>query len=183
MKKIKEVLIVEGVHDLSHLKSFLNADIIVTGGTSLSKEFWDNLEGYRLAKREFVIMTDADSPGEFIRKEIAKVIPNVKHVFVDAKKSKHKSKVGIEHASKENILEALNSVVSFDNKIANLNAIDLFDLGLTAQLSSKSRRDFIASKLRIGPSNGKTFLNRLNGLGITKQKLENLLLEFQHEDK
>ena len=183
MKKIKEVLIVEGVHDLSHLKSFLNADILVTGGTSLNKEFWDNLEAFRLAKRDFVIMTDADSPGEFIRKEISKVIPSVKHVFVDARNSKYKSKVGIEHASKEIILEALNNVVSFDNKIANLNAIDLFDLGLTAQLSSKSRRDFIASKLKLGPSNGKTFLSRLNGLGITKDQLKELLLESEHENK
>ncbi len=184
MKKVNEVIIVEGNHDLSHLKSFLNADIIVSGGTSLNQNFLDTLNAFKQAGRNFIVMTDPDSPGEYIRKEISKMIPNIKHVFVEARLSKSKNKVGIEHASKDVILKALDSAVTFSNKTNDLTALDLFDLGLTATLDSKKLRDYLVAKLNLGQSNGKTLLNRLNGLGVQKSQLAEMIEGYKkHENK
>jgi ribonuclease M5 len=181
MKTIKEVIIVEGAHDVAHLKSFIDADIITTNGTSLSQDFWDLLNAYSKAGREFIILTDADSSGEYIRGEILKVLPNAKHGFVAARESKYKNKVGIEHASKQEILKVLSDPISFDHRQPTIKANDLFELGLTANLKAKSRREFITQKLKIGPCNSKTFIYRVSGLGLTKDDLKKLLEGFKDE--
>jgi ribonuclease M5 len=181
MKRIKEVIIVEGAHDVAHLKSFIDADIITTNGTSLSQDFWSLLRAYENAGREFIILTDPDSSGAYIRGEILKVVPNAKHGFVSARESKFKNKVGIEHASQIEILKVLSEPISFDKGKQKINSNDLFELGLTANLKAKARRDYITNKLRIGPCNSKTFLYRVSGLNLTKDDLKKLLEDFKDE--
>lgn len=181
MKRIKEVIIVEGAHDVAHLKSFIDADIISTNGTSLSQDFWDLLMAYNKVGREFIILTDADSSGEYIRGEILKVVPNAKHGFVSARESKYKNKIGIEHASMQDILRVLSDPISFERGELKIKANDLFELGLTANLKAKARREYITNKLRIGPCNSKTFLYRVSGLGLTKEDLKKMLEGFKDE--
>ena len=183
MKRIKEVIIVEGAHDVAHLKSFIDADIITTNGTSLSHEFWDLLKAYIKAGREFIILTDADSSGEYIRSEILKVVPSAKHGFISASESKYKNKVGIEHASQQDILKVLSDPISFDSGQLKIKVNDLLELGLTANIQAKARRDYVTNRLRIGPCNSKTLLYRVNGLGLSKDDLNKILEGYKDEQE
>lgn len=179
MKTINEVIIVEGRNDLSHLKSFLDAEIVLTGGTSMNQEFWNLLAFYHKSGRNFLILVDPDSSGEKIRLAISRVYPDSKHVFVEAKDCKSKNKVGIEHASRETILKALNNVITFSNNKNNLTYQDLSVLNLTGNDASRQLREKLTSKLGIGYCNAKTLLKRLNGINLDKESLSKILMEIK----
>lgn len=179
MKKINEVIIVEGKNDLSHLKSFIDAEVVITGGTSMNKDFWDLLSFYNQSEKNFLILVDPDSSGEKVRQAISKVYPKAKHVFVEAKDCKSKSKVGIEHASKEVLLKALDNSITFSNDKHSLSYQDLTELGLTGSNSSNLLRERLTAKLGIGYCNAKTLLKRLNGINIDKPKLKQIVLEIK----
>ncbi len=178
MEKIKQVIIVEGKHDIDFLSTFLHADFIKTDGTSLPNKTKDYIK--TLSKtREFIILTDPDSPGEKIRKELQELIPNARHAFINVKKAKYKNKVGVEHTTKEEVLSALNNLIDFSNQSENLNTTDLFELGLLGNENSAKNRLILEEKLRIGHGSGKTFLKRLNLINMDKEKLTKLLKEMK----
>jgi len=82
-------------------------------------------------------------------------------------------KVGVEHASMEPILEALNNVITYDeHPLSNITVQDLYDLGLTGQSNSKELRYKIGNIYHIGNGNAKTMCQRLNCLGITLEELK-----------
>jgi ribonuclease M5 len=179
MKKISDVIIVEGKNDLAFLKSFIDADIVITGGTSMDANFWSLLAFYHANKRNFIVMSDPDSSGEKIRQAILKKYPNVKHIFIEVNLAKDKNKVGIEHASKETILELLDKTVSFIHKQKAITSGDLNELGLSGQKDSASKRNQLTSKLGIGYCNSKTLLNRLNGIGANREQIKRILEEIK----
>jgi ribonuclease M5 len=179
MKKINEVIIVEGKNDLSHLKSFIDADVVITGGSSMNKEFWDLLSFYNKSGKNFLVLVDPDSSGEKVRQAISKAYPNAKHVFVEAKECKCKSKVGIEHASKEALLKALDKAITFNNDKKSLSYQELTELGLTGLNSSSLLREKLTAKLGIGYCNAKTLLKRLNGINVDKIMLKQIILEIK----
>ena len=114
--KLKEVIVVEGKNDTNKLKSIFDCDTIETGGTHLSKQCLDTLKQVQ-NKRGIIVFTDPDYPGELIRKKINDAIPNVKHAFIQKDKAKTSKKVGVEHASKEDIMEALSHLLTYKDKI------------------------------------------------------------------
>lgn len=169
--KIKEVIVVEGKNDQTHLKSFLDVDIVITRGSAIDKE---TLEFLKLLNQNqgIIILTDPDFPGEKIRKTIQEYVGECKHAFVKKSQALGKNKVGIETTSQADILRALENVVTFkENNKANITQSDLIDLGLIGSNDSKNKRKILSEHFNLGWCNGKTFLKRLNMLNI---KIENV---------
>ncbi|MBP3398387.1 MAG: ribonuclease M5 [Erysipelotrichaceae bacterium] len=113
--KIREVIVVEGKNDTAVLKGYFDCDTIETHGSCLS-EFTLNLIESMQKKRGVIIFTDPDYPGERIRTQINQRVRGCKNAFVPKEMAKTSKKVGVEHASKEVLEEALRKCVTFDEQ-------------------------------------------------------------------
>jgi len=174
--KFSEVVIVEGLHDLERLKSiYKDIDVLITNGSEIERNLPEIIEISK--RRDVILFLDPDYPGERIRKILNKYIPNAKHAFLkkDLAISKNKKKVGIEHAKKEDIIDALNSVLSVVDNTNLVTINDLYKLGLIGEENSSKLREKVCLKLNLGHTNAKTFLNRINMFGITIKDIENVL--------
>ena len=172
-----DIIVVEGIHDEAKIKSvFPKASCIITNGREISQKTIDCIK--ELSKNNnIIIFTDPDSPGERIRSIILEAVPNAKQAFLRKKDciSNNHKKVGIEHASKEAIFDALNQVLSNKSEHITITIQELYALGLNGNKDSAVLRDKISNILNIGQPNGKTFLKRLNMLGLTKEEVEKIL--------
>ncbi|MFV0479166.1 MAG: ribonuclease M5 [Anaerorhabdus sp.] len=170
--KIKEVIIVEGKHDTATLKRYFECETIETGGTCLSDK---TIKLIQIAKekRGVIIFTDPDFPGEKIRTSINQRVDGCKNAFIEKAKAKTAKKVGIEHASKEELEKALSSCLTYQANLSQqLKVQDLVELGLSGHPESKQKREKLAKKFHFGSCNAKTFCQRCNMLQITKKDLE-----------
>ncbi len=175
MKKIQEVIVVEGKHDTERLRKYFDCDTIETNGLSLSEE---TLAYIRMIaqKRGIIIFTDPDSPGNRIRNRINQEIPMCKNAFVDKKLARTDRKVGIEHADEAALTDALEHLITWSTDTAvQLTMEDMVDLGLSGSANSSVLREKAGTRLHIGNGNAKTMLRRLNCLGITKEQLQEVL--------
>lgn len=171
MKEIKEIIVVEGKSDKQFLETFLKADILTCNGSAI--DGFDRQYLIELSKtRGVIVLTDPDYPGERIRKEVSSYLPVCKHAFVRKEKSIKKHKVGVAEASKEEVLRALENVVTFDETSkGNLTETDLFLLNISGPNSSKNKEKVI-NQFHLGYCNSKTLLKRLNLLKVSKEALE-----------
>ena len=114
--KIKEVIVVERKNHTNVLKSYVDCDTIETHGISINKEV---IEQIRIAKqtRGVIIFTDPDYPGEYIRNTINEAIDGCKNAYIK-KERRTSKKVGVEHASKKDILESLQHLFTYGSKNA-----------------------------------------------------------------
>lgn len=175
------VLVVEGLHDAMRIHSiYPEANVVITNGREVSTETLDFIKGLSKSN-EIIIFTDPDTPGEQIRNLVAEAVPSAKHAFLRKKDaiSKNKRKVGIEHASKECIIESLKHIYSNDCYSDTIHLEDMYSLGLIGMPNSGRLRDQISFELNIGKPNAKTFLKRVNMLQITKKDLEELCLKLE----
>lgn len=174
MKEIKEIIVVEGKSDKQFLETFLKADILTCNGSAI--DGFDKAYLIELSKtRGVIVLTDPDYPGERIRKEVSSYLPVCKHAFVRKEHSIKKHKVGVAEASKEEVLRALENVVTFDeNSKGNLTETDLFLLNISGPNSSKNKEKVI-NQFHLGYCNSKTLLKRLNLLKVNKEALENII--------
>lgn len=171
MKKINEVLIVEGKSDKQFLETFLDADFLICNGSAIDGFDYEYLSTI-VKTRGAIILTDPDYPGQKIRNEIDSKVPGCKHAFVRKEVSIKHHKVGVAESTKEEVLFALENVVSFDKHInGNLTLNDLLDLNVAGS-NSKNIKKIVCEHFHIGVCNTKTMLKRLNMLGITKTELE-----------
>ena len=171
MKEIKEIIVVEGKSDKQFLETFLKADILTCNGSAI--DGFDRQYLIELSKtRGVIVLTDPDYPGERIRKEVSSYLPVCKHAFVRKENSIKKHKVGVAEASKEEVLRALENVVTFDETSkGNLTETDLFLLNISGPNSSKNKEKVI-NRFHLGYCNSKTLLKRLNLLKVSKEALE-----------
>ena len=180
-----EVLVVEGKNDKARILAiFPNLQIITTNGSEISEETLDMIE--KLSKNNKIILfLDPDYPGERIRRKILERVPDCENVYINKQKAidERKHKVGVEHASIEDIKDALSHRISFSNKVNNLDISDLYNLGLMGQTDSSIKRHYLSEKLHIGSPNGKTLLNRLNFLQMTYEEVEEILNEKNWNSK
>lgn len=178
MKRIDAVIVVEGKNDIHRLKQVIDADMICTYGLSMPQEVLDTI--VELSKtRQIIIFTDPDSPGNRIRHRIQQLIPNASHLYLQSKQAKWKHKVGIEHASLEDILEAFDYISEGIVEENSLSWQEYIELGLSGKVDSKEKRNVLAEKLHIGQANAKTFYRRLNMLQVTFEELERMMLDGQ----
>ena len=178
---MKQIIVDEGIHDLNKIKEvYEDANVLITNGREISEETLNIIRTHK-DEFEFILFLDPDAPGERIRNEILKIVPNAKNAFLPKKKgiSKNHKKVGIEHAKNEDIIEALSKVYEYKPLKEEIKMSDLYNLGLIGNDSSKIIRDKISLELNIGAPNAKTFLNRLNQFGISLDRLKELMAKYE----
>ena len=175
------IIVVEGLHDEINIKSvYPNANCVITNGSEVSKDTINLLK--ELSKNnEIIVFTDPDSPGERIRSIISEAIPNCSHAFLRNYecRSKNGRKVGIEHAFKDVIIDALGKIYKQTNEPDTITNIELFELGLNGSKESRILRDKLSDYLNIGKPNAKTFLKRVNLLRLTKEDIKELLCKVK----
>ncbi|MEY8435828.1 ribonuclease M5 [Streptococcus hyointestinalis] len=184
LKKIYEVVVVEGKDDTANLKRFYEVDTYETRGSAISDEDLARID--RLNNlRGVIVFTDPDYNGERIRKIIMQAVPTAKHAFLNRGEAVPKSKtkghsLGVEHASYEDLEKALSSVMGYydDEEVFDITASDLMRLGLTMRTDSRQRREYLGEELRIGYTNGKQLLKRLRLFGVTLAEVEAVMSKF-----
>lgn len=182
-KEVKEVIVVEGKDDISQVKRAVNAEIIATGGFSLPDRTLEQIRG--AAKRKgIIILTDPDYPGEWIRREITKAVTEAKHAFIPKEDALKEGNVGVENASPENIILALERArCELQTPRTEFSKSDLMREGLLGVDGATDRRDQLGKILGIGYGNAKQFLNRLNHYGVTRGEWQDALKRLYQNNK
>ena len=177
-EKISQVIVVEGRDDTANLKRYFDVETYETRGSAINDQDIERIQ--RLHELHGVIVfTDPDFNGERIRRMIMTAIPTVQHAFLKRDEAVPKSKskgrsLGIEHASYEDLKTALTQVTEqFD-----ISRGDLIRLGFLAGADSRRRREYLGEQLRIGYSNGKQLLKRLELFGITLAEVEEVMAKY-----
>lgn len=171
MKKIQEIVVVEGKTDTATLKQLFDVDTIETHGLALSDQ---TLELIKEAgkSRGVIVLTDPDFPGMKIRNQVSEVVPDYKHAFVEKKDARGKKKLGIAEARKEAIVEALENVVTFHQQQESITWKEFLSLDI---IGDSQRRKQVYQLFHLGYGNAKTLFKRLNMVGITKQDIQHAL--------
>lgn len=168
---IQEIIVVEGKNDTHRLKQFFNCETIETGGKAMDDAILERIIQANKT-RGIIVFTDPDWPGEQIRRWVSAAVPNCKHAFIDKKKARTDKKVGIEHANKEDLIQALSTCVTFTQEKESLSWQEFLSLDLIGD--SKKRYD-VCDRFHIGPCNGKTCFKRLNQMQVTLQDIKEIM--------
>ncbi len=183
-RKIQEVIVVEGKDDTANLKRYYEVDTYETRGSALND---DDLERIEILNdlRGVIVFTDPDYNGERIRKRIMQTIPSAKHAFLNRDEAVPKSKtkgrsLGVEHASFEDLEKALTGLLGNydDENTFDITRSDLMRLGLLMGNDSRKRREYLGEQLRIGYTNGKQLLKRLELFGLSLAEVEECMKEY-----
>ncbi len=181
MIRIKETIIVEGEHDKRRLLSFLDAEILVTGGFQIFRDNeMKNLIKTISEKNGAVILTDSDRAGFIIRNHLKNIAPNVKHAYIPEIKGKERRKatpgkegiLGVEGMNNEIIINALISAGATINeevkvKKQKYTKLDLYNLGLFGSADSRiKRREFLKRHNLPQKLNSNMMLDVINSLDI-----------------
>lgn len=167
---IKEVIVVEGRDDVTAVKRAVDAEVISVSGFGINSKTINKIR--EANKRQGVIvLTDPDFAGEKIRRIIAKRVPNIKHAYITQCEGRKGDDIGVENASPETIIRALNAAKCQVKEPRNEFTIqDMQFFKLTGSADSKNRRDALGRELGIGYSNTNQMLTRLNNYGVTKEE-------------
>ena len=176
---IKEVLVFEGKMDVVAIDKAVEADCIITEGFNLKPQALDSIaKAYQ--KRGIIIMTDPDSAGERIRRFLTKRFPEAKHAFIPKEDATANNDIVIEQASPEAIRTALAKVRTMDwEPTNNFTGADLLRAGISGSPAASEKRAKLGAVLGIGYANAKTFLQRLNHYGITRQEFQQAVAELE----
>lgn len=180
-ERIDDIIVVEGVHDVQKIQSIYDVDVLYTNGSAVSTEFIEQLQILN-ETRSIIVFTDPDFPGKKIRQTVMDALPNVKHAFIDKEKALGKGKVGVEHASVEDIRYALSHVVSpATHTVDEIMWSDLICRDLIVGDYAKQKRTYIANKLHLGHVNTKQFYKHLLLFGVSLEHLDSIIEEFEYE--
>ena len=182
---IKEIIVVEGKDDTTAIKRAVSADTIETNGSAISKETLKRIQ-HANDKRGVIVFTDPDYPGRRIRAIIEEHVPGVKHAFLAKEKTiaKNGKGLGIEHASDEDIREALKSVYtpSEGSPTEVITMEDLITAKLIGHPQSKKRRYRLGEILNIGITNGKQLHKRLLIFQISAEQFADAIKQLDQEE-
>ncbi len=186
---IAEIIVVEGRDDTAAIRQAVDAVTIETHGFGIREETWDMIEtAYRT--KGIIVFTDPDTAGEQIRRRILERFPDAQEAFLDQSQAEKDGDIGIENASPEAIRQALakahgpagGTVPTEACGTAGDEAFttaDLFSWGLDGVAGAAKRRRELGQRLGIGKATAKTFLQRLNRFGISREEIEGALTELE----
>lgn len=185
MKKIKEVIVVEGKDDTKQIAKAVDADTYETNGSAIDQADLQRLKKLQQT-RGLIVFTDPDFNGERIRKTISAAIPGVKHAFIRRDQGvpdQAHGSLGVEHAAPAVIKAALANVYTEQTNILQdeYTRADLAQAGLVGQPSSRQRRERLGQLLGIGYGNGKQLLHRLNLFQISRDQFAQAIAKITKE--
>lgn len=168
MRKIKEVIVVEGRYDKNALCQVVDATVITLGGFSVFNDKEKLAFLRRLGKKQgLIVLTDSDGAGFVIRNYLKGALPKecLKQAYIPDVYGKERrkrapgkeGKLGVEGMKPEVLLAALEraGATFLDEKAAPekpkeaLSKADLFALGLTGGKDSAARRQALMKRLEL----------------------------------
>ena len=196
MRKIKEVIVVEGRYDKNTLSQAVDATVITLGGFSVFNDREKLAFLRRLAEKQgLIVLTDSDGAGFVIRNYLKGALPKelVKQAYIPDIHGKERrkrtpgkeGKLGVEGMKPEVLVEALRRAGATFLDEAEVSAepkepitkADLFELGLSGGADSAAKRQALLKKLELPEhltANG--LLETLNLL-YDRKTLEDILQE------
>ena len=196
MRKIKEVIVVEGRYDKNTLSQAVDATVITLGGFSVFNDREKLAFLRRLAEKQgLIVLTDSDGAGFVIRNYLKGALPKelVKQAYIPDIHGKERrkrtpgkeGKLGVEGMKPEVLVEALRRAGATFLDEAEVSAepkepitkADLFELGLSGEADSAAKRQALLKKLELPEhltANG--LLETLNLL-YDRKTLEDILQE------
>lgn len=196
MRKIKEVIVVEGRYDKNALSQVVDATIITLGGFSVFNDKEKVAFLRKLAEKQgLIVLTDSDGAGFVIRNYLKGALPKdkVKQAYIpDIHGKEHRKrhpgkegKLGVEGMKPEILLDALRRAgATFEDgaeqtRKGGLTKADLFELGLTGAPDSTHRREELLKRLDLPEHlNANGLLEAVNLL-CSREELETVLEELQ----
>lgn len=169
MKKIKEVIVVEGRYDKNTLCQVVDATIITLGGFSVFNDKEKLAFLRRLAEKQgLIILTDSDGAGFTIRNYLKGSLPKelVKQAYIPdihgkerrKRKAGKEGKLGVEGMRPDVLLDVLRRAgatfldeESTESPFARepITKADLFALGLSGGPDSSAKRQALLQKLEL----------------------------------
>lgn len=170
--RIKEAVIVEGRDDIAVVERAVDTLIIATHGFGIRKETWALIErAYK--EKGIIILTDPDYSGEEIRRKLTARFPEAKQAYLPRHKAIKGDDIGIENATPEDVLAALENVKTGKEPDGEkVTRQDMVRLGYSGCSDASERRELLAERLCIGMGNCKGMLRMINGYGISLEELE-----------
>ena len=166
MKKIKEVIVVEGRYDKNTLSQVVDATVVTLGGFAVFNDREKLAFLRRLAlERGLIVLTDSDGAGFVIRNYLKGALPRdlVKQAYIPDIHGKERrkrapgkeGKLGVEGMRPQVLLESLRraGATFLDEEDQNtalkepITKADLFALGLTGGTGSAARRQALLRQL------------------------------------
>ncbi|ASS37278.1 ribonuclease M5 [Mogibacterium pumilum] len=178
--KIREAIIVEGRDDINAVSKACDALIIATHGFGITRETWALIEkAYN--EKGIIILTDPDFSGEEIRRKLSAKFPKALQAYLPKAEATKSDDIGVENATPRAIREALMKIhdITKSDGQRHITMKDLSELELVGGQKASALRESVGAELGIGYGNGKAFLKKLNGFGITREELEAALLKAQ----
>lgn len=166
MKKIKEVIVVEGRYDKNTVSQVVDAAVVTLGGFAVFNDKEKLAFLRRLAEKQgLVLLTDSDGAGFLLRNYLKGALPKdrVKQAYIPDVKGKERrkrrggkeGKLGVEGMSPAVLLEALRRAgATFEDESPAerrdaLTKADLFALGLSGGEGSSERRRRLLKRLEL----------------------------------
>ena len=180
---IKEVIVVEGTCDVLAVKRDFKgkAECVATHGLGIRQELLERLEAIN-ERQGIIVLTDPDYAGKRIRQKIRDYIPSAKHAYISREEGILGDDIGVENASDQAIIKAINKAKPELEKAEDLFLYeDIVDLGLTGLPDSKKRRIALCDALKIEYSNAKQLVSRLNIYGVTREEFVEALKEIDEK--
>ena len=165
MKKIKEVIVVEGRYDKNALSQVVDATVITLGGFSIFNDKEKLAFLRKLAEKQgIVVLTDSDGAGFVIRNYLKGALPKnlikqayIPDVYGKERRKKHggkEGKMGVEGMKPEILIEALRRAgATFLDEEAErvrrepITKADLFVCGLSGGADSTAKRQALLKRL------------------------------------
>lgn len=166
MKKIKEVIVVEGRYDKNTLSQVVDATVVTLGGFAVFNDREKLAFLRRLAlERGLIVLTDSDGAGFVIRNYLKGALPRdwVKQAYIPDIHGKERrkrapgkeGKLGVEGMRPQVLLESLRragaTFLDEENQSTApkepITKADLFALGLTGGTGSAARRQALLRQL------------------------------------
>ena len=167
MRKIREVIVVEGRYDKNTLAQTVDATVITLGGFSVFNDREKVAFLRRLAEKQgLIILTDSDGAGFLIRNYLKGALPRglVKQAYIPDIRGKERrkrapgkeGKLGVEGMRPEVILEALRRAgatfldeehTAEEKRGEPITKADLFSLGLSGGENAAEKRKILLKTL------------------------------------
>ena len=166
MRRIKEVIVVEGRYDKNTLSQVVDAAILETSGFGIFNDAAKRRLLKTLAEtRGLIVLTDSDGAGFLIRNHIRGIVDPklVKHAYIPdisgkerrKEKASKEGKLGVEGMRPEVLIEALKRAgATFDDspaeqRPAQITKADLYAKGLSGREGSAEKRRQLLQKLSL----------------------------------
>lgn len=166
MRKVREVIVVEGRYDKNTLKQAVDAAVVETKGFGVFNDKERLALLRRLAaERGLILLTDSDGAGFVIRNFLKGAVPKdkLKQAYIPDIYGKERrkaapgkeGKIGVEGMPPEVLIKALEKAgATFEDGAPEqerhpITKADLYELGLTGRPDSAARRAELLKKLEL----------------------------------